>query len=201
MEVSSGIELFMLQALRWSNAIEATCFWLILLFQDEDGGRLFCTDITEGRLKRSSWSCFILSLTKDLFLLCFVILHWSSQNQRKLGWGALFFFCCFVHSHFLIYFFSTPTPPSPRASFVAGSQLPNEVKGMSVDATYTERNLKWHRSQSAALAHTNTDETSTAHARTIWNWKLIIWDTTAVRFGALVLKSACAHGSGHLRLA
>lgn len=112
MEVSSGTELFMLQALRWSNAIEATCFWLILLFQDEDGGRLFCTDITEGRLKRSSWSCFILSLTKDLFLLCFVILHWSSQNQRKLGWGALFFFFSVVlfALTFLFSFFVQPPP-------------------------------------------------------------------------------------------
>ena len=73
----------------------------------------------------------------------------SEPEETRLA-VLCFLCCCFVRPPSLFFFPFFNPPLSPRASFVAGSLLPNEVKGMSVDATYTERNLKWRSSPGAA---------------------------------------------------
>lgn len=65
-ERKSSSELFMLQALSWFTIVQRHkrgCFcFLFFYYSMKMGSRLFCTDITEGTLKLSSCSWFILSL-------------------------------------------------------------------------------------------------------------------------------------------
>lgn len=99
-----------------SNAIKEAFF--LAHYSAKMGGGVYFVQTLQRALRNSSCSQFILSLSKDLFQLCFVILHWSSLNQRKLGQGCFFFFSVVVLFaltlfFFFFSFFNPPFLPEP----------------------------------------------------------------------------------------
>lgn len=117
------------------------CFFFFLHYSCKDRGSL--------GFSSSSW--FSLSLEKDLFVLCFVILHWSNPNQRKLGQGCfvfvffVFFFSVVVLFALTLFFPSLIPSPLflPAPALLLGPCSLMKSKGCQSMPPTQKENLKW----------------------------------------------------------